>query len=281
MGEAQAMGDYALAALDMDGTLLNTDHVFTPYTVEALGRAAAAGKVIALCTGRSLSELWSHFRAAPAVGYAISENGGCLYDVKAGRVLHQLTIEPLRALAILEALRGYDACVQCFIRGQSYIESAGGEALRPYHVYDFASVFDEGSRYVPDVLALAREHGHVEKIDVYFADPADKAAFWRELDDGSLFIADSIGCGIEISPREATKAAGLVRLCALLGIDVSRSLAVGDGGNDLDLMRAAGLSVAMGNATDAVKAAADAVTEDCDHDGAAKAVLRYMLGEAV
>ena len=46
-------------------------------------------------------------------------------------------------------------------------------------------------------------------------------------------------------------------------------------------MRAAGLSVAMGNATEAVKAAADAVTEDCDHDGAAKAVLRYMLGEDV
>lgn len=276
-----AKGDYALAALDMDGTLLNSDHAFTPYTVAALDRAARAGKVIALCTGRCLSELWSHFRAVPAIGYAISENGGCLYDVKAGRVLRQLAIEQGRALLLLERLRHYDACVQCFIEGQSYIESAGGEALRPYHVYDFVSVFDEGSKYIPDALALARERGHVEKIDVYFADPADKPRFWREVDDGTLFIADSIGCGIELSPREATKAEGLRQLCALLGIDVSRSLAVGDGGNDLDLMRAAGLSVAMGNATEAVKAAARAVTEDCDHDGAAKAVLRYMLGEEI
>ncbi len=274
-----AKGDYLLAALDMDGTLLNTDHAFTPYTVAALTRAAEAGKVIALCTGRCLSELWRHFETVPAVGYAISENGGCLYDVKAGKVLSQLTIAPDRAMAILEKLRGYDACVQCFMNGQSYIESAGGEALKPYHVYDFAPVFEEGSVFVAGVLALAREKGHVEKIDVYFADPGDKAAFWREIADRDLFIADSLGYGCEISPREATKSGGLIRLCEHLGIDLSRSLAIGDGGNDLDLMRAAGMSIAMGNADPRVLAAADATTEDCDHDGAARAVLRYMLGE--
>ena len=56
-------------------------------------------------------------------------------------------------------------------------------------------------------------------------------------------------------------------------------MAVGDGNNDIELMRAAGFSVAMGNAVAPVRQVADAVTEDCDHDGAAKAVLRYMLGE--
>jgi hydroxymethylpyrimidine pyrophosphatase-like HAD family hydrolase len=55
-------------------------------------------------------------------------------------------------------------------------------------------------------------------------------------------------------------------------------MAVGDGENDIELMRAAGFSVAMGNAVEAVRRAADALTDDCDHDGAAKAVLRYMLG---
>ena len=270
---------YALAALDMDGTLLNTDHAFTPYTVAALERAAKAGKVIALCTGRCLSELWHHFEAVPAIGYAISENGGCLYDVKGRRTLSQLAIEPEKAWAVLEKLRAYDVCIQCFIRGQSYIQNAGGEALKPYHVYDFAPVFEEGSKFVADVRALARESGAVEKIDVYFTNAEDRAAFWREIADWGLFIADSIGLGCEISPIEATKAGGLERLCDHLGIDIARSLAIGDGGNDLDLMRAAGLSIAMGNATDAVKAIADAETEDCDHDGAAKAVLRYMLNE--
>lgn len=272
---------YALAALDMDGTLLGSDHETTPFTRQALSRAAGAGKVIALCTGRCLSELWSHFDENPGVAYAISENGGCLYDVKAGRVLRQLTLSTDRALEILGLIAEYDACAQCLISGQSYIQHMGVEALAPYHVADFSPVFDAGSKLAPDMMSLARERGHVEKIDVYFADPADKAAFLARVDRGDLFIADSLGYGCELSPPGATKAAGLERLCALLGIPVEDAMSVGDGGNDVDLVRAAGLGVAMGNACAAVRAAADLVTADNDHDGAARAVLRYMLGEDV
>jgi len=56
-------------------------------------------------------------------------------------------------------------------------------------------------------------------------------------------------------------------------------MAVGDGANDVELMRVAGFSVAMGNAVEEVRRCADALTDDCDHDGAGKAVLKYMLGE--
>ncbi len=272
---------YILAALDMDGTLLNTDHRMTPYTLEALDRAAAAGKVIALCTGRCLSELWPTFRQAPGVTYAIAENGGCLYDVKAGRTLRQLTLPDGRAMALLDALMGYDTCIQCFLGGQSYIQAPGPEILDRYHVADFAPVFNAGSKYVPDVVSLARRRGGVEKIDVYFADPADKAAFLAGLDEDGLFVADSLGYGCELSPAGATKGAGLRTLCDRLGIPVAQTLSVGDGGNDIDLVRSAGLGVAMGNADPRVLAAAGAVTADCDHDGAARAVLRYMLGEDV
>ena len=92
-------------------------------------------------------------------------------------------------------------------------------------------------------------------------------------------MSDSLGVGYEISPPDATKALGLEALCRYLGIPVERVMAVGDGANDVDLMRAAGFSVAMGNAVEEVRALADAVTDDNDHEGAGKAVLRYMLGE--
>lgn len=272
---------YALAALDMDGTLLNSDHETTTFTRRALTRAAEAGKVIALCTGRCLSELWSHFDENPGVTYAISENGGCLYDVKAGKVLSQLTLDTRRALEILGIIAEYDACTQCFVSGQSYMQRMGAEDLAPYHVAEFAPVFDAGSKLAPDLPALVRERGHVEKIDVYFANPDDRVSFLAHVDRGDLFIAPSLGYGCEISPLEATKAAGLERLCALLGISVEDAMSVGDGGNDVDLVRAAGLGVAMGNACEAVRAVADLVTADNDHDGAARAVLRYMLGQDV
>lgn len=270
---------YALAALDMDGTLLNSDHLLTPFTRNALDRAAAAGKVIALCTGRCLSELWQTFREAPGIGYAIGENGGCLYDVKAGRVLYQAIIPEDAARAALEMAGEYDLCAQCFIAGQSWLQYRGEAALAPYHVAEYVPVFDGGSKYDENVVQRALEHGRVEKINLYFADPAQKADFCRRVDGLGLNVVGSLGYGCELSPAGADKAEGLKRLCGLLGIPVADALAVGDGGNDLGLVRAAGLGVAMGNAADEVKAVADVLTDDCDHDGAARAVLRYMLGE--
>ena len=119
----------------------------------------------------------------------------------------------------------------------------------------------------------------MEKINLYFASEEEKELFREDAGELDLYISDSLGIGYEISPRDAAKALGLEALCRLLGIPVARSMAVGDGANDVELMQAAGFSVAMGNAVEAVLRAADAVTEDCDHDGAARAVLRYMLGE--
>lgn len=274
-------GQYDLAALDMDGTLLNTAHETTPFTRRALSRAAEAGKVIALCTGRCLSELTYHLETLPGVAYAISENGGCLYDAKAKRVLHQVAIPRDVAGRVLALAAKRDVCVQCFIGGQSCMQLGDTEELRRYHIYDYAGIFEAGSIFTRDMAALWRERGaEMEKINLYFASEGERATFREELGEVDLYMSDSLGIGYEISPTEATKARGLEALCRLLDIPVERSMAVGDGGNDVELMRAAGFSVAMGNATDAVRRAADAVTDDCDHDGAARAVLKYLLGEA-
>ncbi len=272
---------YDLAALDMDGTLLNTDHKTTAFTREALGRVAEAGGVLALCTGRCLSELGEHLRALPSVAYAICENGGSLYDVRADRVLSQLTIPDAATERILALTRAYDVCVQCFYGERSHLQTMRPEDLERCHVLDFLPVFRQGSTETPDVEGAWRRSGQpMEKINLYFATERGRAQFLDALGDMGLAITGSLGVGCEISPPEATKGRGLIALCEHLGVPVERSMAVGDGGNDEPLMRAAGFSVAMGNAAEAVKAAADAVTDDCDHDGAAKALLMYMLGRA-
>ena len=66
-------------------------------------------------------------------------------------------------------------------------------------------------------------------------------------------------------------------MCEALGIPVEQSIAVGDQSNDLTMIRIAGLGVAMGNATEEVKAVADTVTADCDHDGVAQVIEQYLL----
>ena len=270
--------EFRLAALDMDGTLLNSAHEITPHTRAVLRRAAEAGRLTALCTGRCLSELRQHLEAVPDIRYVIAENGACLYDAWARKTLRRVDLPDAAVERVLAASRGFDVIRQVFLGGQSFMELTDESRLGRHHIADFREVFRAGSVFVGDVEARWRAGGvGAGKINLYFADAADKARFLPMIADLGLRLSDSIGIGCEISPAEADKGAGLRALCALVGVPVEAAMAVGDGSNDVDLMAAAGFSVAMGNAIDAVRALSDAVTDDCDHDGAAKALEAYLL----
>jgi len=276
------MGDglYDLAALDMDFTLLNSNHEITPFTRRALRRADEAGKVIALCTGRCLSELRPYLDAVPAIRYAINESGGSLYDVRRDRVLRQCSIDRALGERLLALAECRDVLVQCFFGGQAYVQPDAVDRLDHWNMAHHRDVFEMGSAFVGDVRELWRKSGQpLEKINLHFSTVEEKRRFLDEAGEIDAFVADSLGIGCEISPPDATKPAGLDALCRHLGVPVERVMAVGDGANDVELMRVAGFSVAMGNAVEEVRRCADALTDDCDHDGAGKAVLKYMLGE--
>ena len=272
------MSAYRLAALDMDGTLLNSEHETSAYTRAVIDRAAKAGKIVALSTGRALSELWAHLAVNPGISYIIGESGACVYDVKAGRTLRMLAIEDGIVDAILELSERSDALRQCFIKGQSYMTGGTDEALAAHHLADFATVYRAGSRFVKDIAPLCRENrGEVSKLNLFFAEAAERERCRARLTGMNVEIKDSVGLGLEISAPGVDKGRGLRFLCEYLDIPLAQAMAVGDGDNDLDIMGTAGLSVAMGNAIDEVRALADAITDDCDHDGAARAIERYLL----
>ena len=266
-----------LAALDMDGTLLNTAHEMTPYTREVIARATEKGRIIALSTGRAFSELSYFLDDVKGLGYLIYENGASIYDVANRRVLRRIELSPENAMAIFDTAARFDVCIQAFLGDQSLIECVREEDLKKYHVFDFAPVFRAGSEYVVNMRDEYLARGTAtDKINIFFRSEADRAEFVRRMEGRDLLMSVSIGIGLEISPAGATKALALEALCGLLNVPVALSMAVGDGGNDVEIMQAAGLGVAMGNAIEEVKAVADVVTEDCDHDGAAKAIERYM-----
>ncbi|MBE5806913.1 MAG: HAD family phosphatase [Clostridiales bacterium] len=270
------MGSIRLIAMDMDGTLLNSAHETTRHTRGVLARAAERGITLALCTGRCLSELREHLLSLDMVRYVIGENGACVYDVRAGRAIAQRTLPAAAAEDILTRLRGYDALPQVFVDNVSHMQCAPDSDLSRWHVQDYMPVFRAGSRFIDDALALCRPRmDQVEKINAYFAHSQDKARFGAETETLPVQRIDSLGTGYEISPEGATKGAGLRALCDHLGLPLESAMAIGDGGNDVDLMRAAGRSVAMGNAIASVRAAADYVTYDCDHEGAAAAIERF------
>lgn len=92
-------------------------------------------------------------------------------------------------------------------------------------------------------------------------------------------MTNSHPCNIELNPKGVSKASGLKEVCRRLGIDMSEVVAVGDSLNDLAMIREAGLGVAMGNAQEEVKKAADWTTVTNEEDGVAEVIFKKVLGE--
>ena len=270
--------EYRMAALDMDGTLLNTAHQVSPHSREVLKACAEAGKLIALSTGRCLSELREFLSELPGIAYVIGENGACVYDIARKTFHFQITMDDADVAAILEAAQGLDVHLQAFVGNQSYMQDGDRATFSHFNIGDFYTVFQAGSEFVNDVGALCLSNpGRIEKINLYFPDNATKDVFAARVAKRGVAVSGSIGVGCECSPVGVSKASGLRALCDALDIPIAQTIAIGDGGNDLDILSAAGFSVAMGNAIDSVFQLADAVTDDCDHDGCARALKKYLL----
>ena len=100
--------------------------------------------------------------------------------------------------------------------------------------------------------------------------------FGKRLDEMGVNHPSGSIFNYEISAVGVSKAEGLQVLCDHLELSIRQSIACGDEGNDYDMIQAAGLGVAMGNAIEAIKEIADVVVADCDHDGVAEAIETYL-----
>ena len=132
---------------------------------------------------------------------------------------------------------------------------------------------------VPSLTELIeRENRDMDKVQALFADMEELARAWKELERyRELVLVSSLGYNIEINAAGVDKGTGLMELGALLGIRPEEIMACGDGDNDIRMLELAGVGVAMGNAGKNVKAAADYIAETNDHEGAAKAIVKYAF----
>ena len=133
---------------------------------------------------------------------------------------------------------------------------------------------------VPDLKTYVRERNDsVQKVQMHFLTEQERKAMQPKLEKlwPDMALSSSFINNIEINSLDATKGAALAFLCDYLGVDVSQSMSFGDGTNDISMLKAAGIGVAMGNAMDEVKVHADYVTDTCDNDGMAKAIERFCF----
>ena len=284
-----------LVGVDLDGTIYNRRKEVTGRTARALRLAKERGAEVVFVTGRPFSGISGELLARTGVRYCITSNGAVTCDAgdgKTGRVEAMIARSALipRETAAEVAVRTARLGLWCavFHGGYGYLLKEHYEALlekrRGMANYEYLKT----SRYpVDDLIAhTLMADGEIENIWIPTEDRARREAMLHALSDlmapgaegQGLPLHPGIceGSDIELGAEGADKGLAFLDLAASLGIGAEETMAIGDDRNDLGLLRAAGLSVAMGNAPDEVKEACSEVTGDCDEDGAAWAIERVF-----
>lgn len=270
--------NYRLIALDMDGTVLNSNKVISPRTEEAIHKALAAGKEVLFATGRCPSEMTEYLQLFPDMQYAMCLSGALIFDVKTGQPLTASTISRELAEQVLDKAEQLDAMANIYAGPDVFVEKRRHGNLDYFNCQCFAQLYDNCAVWVDDIRSVLNDRGdQIYKINLYCHDEANWKKAAELLNDLPLDYASGIPNNFEISPLGVNKGMGLEKLSEATGIPLSQMIAVGDEGNDLAMIQAAGLGVAMGNATDAIVEAADAMTADCDHDGVASVIEMCLL----
>lgn len=273
------MNPCRLIALDIDGTLLNSAKEVTPACAQAIREAANAGRIIAFNTGRAVSELEEFFPLLPDIRWAVYASGAGLYDIRKRKTFALRGLPRADADEILALARTKDAMPQLVIGDRDVIQTSHMAHLERYHMEIYRPLYERAMTLVPDIFAYAAAcREEFLKINLYHADPGERVRTRTQLAHLQIEKAYSEVSSLECSAEGVDKGSGLKRLCAELGVALPESAAVGDADNDMSMLRAAGLGIAMGNAAQHVKQAADAVVADNDHDGCAEALrLALML----
>ena len=251
---------YQALALDLDGTLTNSKKEVTPATRAALGRAMFEGCKVILASGRPLVGIqpvaWA--LGLPRLG---------------GETLRQDRLDPAQIRRLCEFARQQGVSILTYDRDGIVTEHPED----PF-VQKEAGINRIPVQKVPDLAAYVTYP--ITKM-LLVGEPERMAAVeqtMRPLFAGQVDCYRSEACFLEAVPPGVDKAASLHWLLDHLGLSERHLMAFGDGFNDIPMLRAAGLGVAMANAQPQVKAAAKALTDSNDEDGVAHALDKWLLG---
>ena len=273
--------DIRILSFDLDGTFLDDNKGIPPENLRALEAAAERGVWIVPATGRIVAGLPDVLRTLPFMRYYITANGSYVYDLRENRAVARAEIPLDRALEFYRFADGIDALYDCYQDNWGYMtERMYHEALRVIPNAGVRELIVKLRTPVPELKEyLAAKGADLQKLQLFFTDMDLRQRMIEELPGRfpDLAFSTSMPFNIEINARTATKGNALLALCRHLGLEPAQALALGDGTNDSDMLRSAGIGVAMENADEAVKAAADYVTGNNNDAGFAQAVERFVL----
>lgn len=262
---------YKLLATDLDGTLLTTDKRITEKTERALRAAAEKGILHIPATGRPMHGVNLYRSQLPLNSLAITYNGAVVVDPKTGEALFECGLTKRDALHIYALFKETNATFCCWSKDNLYVNVIDENVRRyrelsgatPIVFSDFEKIAEQG---VTKILWIDTTEETAKHLSSILSD---------ELPDTTF--CTSTPHFLEFFNRSVSKGVALQKVCELVGIDPSEAVAVGDANNDLPMLLAAGLGVAMGNSADEVKKQCGYVTASNDEDGIVQ-VVKEIFG---
>lgn len=292
-----------LIAYDLDGTMLNDHKQIPTENLAALEAARQQGCVLLPATGRPLCMLRGPILQVPGVRYVLTSNGAAIWDMGAdpAAAVHSrrgefygtpagqlpagagcLALSPLPAATAakaIEVLRPFlPGVIKVFVDGRMAYEPEGF-AWECAHG-NVAFRHKPGFGIVVPCLndALPGWDGKIEKICTFFATDAALQAARKALDAlPGISVVQGAPDNLEVTAPGVDKGLGLQKACKALGIDIRRTLALGDSENDLAMLRDAGFSGVVANGIPAAKALATRVSAADNNQGGAAELIHFYL----
>ena len=276
-GIEEPEGDlYDAIVIDVDGTLLDSDKQISEKTVETIVDAQKRGKKIAIASGRSIAGIRknaSKIQLEKFGGFVIAYNGTTVVNCKTGECIYNQMVpgeilEPVYKEAVKAevSIAVYNDAEKELIAANGvtrYIDAdarACDVAVR--ETDDFVKVVNFGF----NKIMLSGEPDSMKNIEKHM----------REMFGDKVNVFRSDPHFVELLPKYVDKGVAVEKLMRYLDINREKVICVGDSINDMPMLRYAGMGVAMGNAQDKVKQAADYVTLSHNEDGVANVINKFM-----
>lgn len=269
-----------MIGVDLDGTLLNSEKQLTAYTREVLKKAIEQEVAVVVATGRPFSGVPDELKHFPGMRYALTANGARILDMQKQKVVYENLLSGEIAEKVIDILKRHHAIHEFFVDGVGYMNEDGLKNVYAYFEDPHMAEYLQSTRItVKDVKEkLQAMKCEVDKLQGIFRNQKDKQEALEELNTLSgIVVTAAMDNNLEINKEGTNKGLGLLQLGKSLGISREEIMACGDGGNDVEMLKEVGFAIAMANAYDPVKTAADFVTVSNDEDGVAKAIERFVL----
>ncbi|BDE06700.1 hydrolase [Vulcanimicrobium alpinum] len=261
-----------LVALDLDGTLVGEDLVVSPRVRDAVKAARERGVAVTIVTGRMFAAARPFAQLLEIDGPIVCYQGAAVFDASSGATLRETPVQPDVTRAVLEWANAHGVHAQCYADDLLYVEA----------INRFSKRYTDLARVEPHVVPSLREaFAHRPTIKIVLVDEAARSdahlAALRALLGDRAYLTRSHVDFVEVIDPRVNKGEALAFVAQRCGVALDATLAVGDAWNDVPLLDAAAVGVAMGSGPPELLARADHVVGDVANDGVAEAIERYVL----